>query len=107
MSEAPKQLCKAKREAIACLQCDGVPRFFVHGSLVQVKISYSAAYAEIFRMEGGIYEEGLTKDGPPRRVWTPSGIRRITRLNQQYAPFARKVIESQRAAKELLNVTPL
>ena len=74
--------------------------------MVQCKVCYDAAYEDIFTQEGGTMEPGLTPDGPKRRIWTQHGIRRILRLNEQYWPFARKVIEARQAAEDLLKVAP-
>jgi hypothetical protein len=70
--------------------------------MVRVRVCYSAAFEDIFEQEGGVLEPGLASDSKPRRLWTQHGIRRILCLNKQYWSFARKVIESQQAASDLL-----
>lgn len=102
MSIESKSLSKFKQRSIIFLPCDGVPRFKVKRAMVEVKVCYSAAYDDIFLQEGGTFEPGFSPDGPKRRIWTQHGIRRILRLNERYWPFARKVVESRRAAADLL-----
>jgi hypothetical protein len=106
MTTTSKELSKSQRRAIIKLPCDGVPRFHVKRAMIAVKVCYSAAFEDIFEMEGGVFEEGLAPDAPKRRIWTQHGIRRILRLNEQYWPFARKVIEAQRAAADLVKGKP-
>lgn len=98
----PKALSPSKLRAIAEWPCDGVPRFVVAGSVLAVKVPYSTAYNEIFKLSGGTMGEPDLPGGKPCRIFSHEGLRRIAALNQLYLPHARKFIEAQQVARDLM-----
>lgn len=112
MSSESKSLSKSKLRAIFKFPCDGVPRFLIKGSVVQVPVVYSAAYEEWFRLTGGRYEANLTDPkAPDNRIWTPKGMKVIARLNAQYCSLAQAWFQDQHAAmvaaRDLLKRPPV
>lgn len=96
-----KPFSKSKARAVALLKDDGVPRYRVAGSVLEVMLPYSTAYDEVFRLAGGTLQPGLTPDSKPMRVFTPEAVRRITALNVLHTVHARRVWESEQAAAKL------
>lgn len=102
MSQETKRITGSKMRGILQHPCDGMARYLVKGSVLQVKLPYSTAFEETFKASGGTYEPKMV--GVPRvgRIWTPEAIRRITRLNELYAPRLRRHLAAMKAADELL-----
>lgn len=104
MGAEPKALSRRKCQAIQKLPCDGIPRYRVKESVVATLLPYSTAFEEIFAAEGG-RRDGVTEKNRAR-IWTKRGMRRVAALNRTYLPHALKVMDSQRAAAELLRSSP-
>lgn len=102
MSIPDKPLTRAQSFATGVLPDDGVPRYHVKGHTLQVRLPYSVAWSEIFKMTGGRKEPGIAADSKPTWVFTHEGMRRIAALNRLHAPHAQRWVEAQQAAKDLL-----
>lgn len=101
MSQPDKPLLRSKAAACGVLPCDGIPRYYVKGSPLRIKLPYSSAWSETFKLAGGTKREGVTHDAKPVWVFTPACIKRLTRLNQLHLPHAKKWQEALDAARAL------
>lgn len=102
MSIPDKPLMRSKAMACGVLPCDGVPRYYVKGSILRIKLPYSSAWSETFKLAGGTKREGIAADSKPTWVFTPACVKRLTRLNELHLPHAQRWVEAQQAAKDLL-----
>lgn len=106
MSAPDKPLSTSKAHACGVLPCDGVPRYTVKGHVLQVRLPYSVAWSEIFKMSGGTKEPGIAADSKPTWIFTLEAMRRISALNRLHAPHAQRWVEAQQAARDLMPKPP-